>query len=86
MSKPQGPDEIQVLMKEIIVGFKAKLIKPILCENERLYKKIEDLEEKDKAQFQELKEKLQLLEQKIDQSPVLILEAIRNAIEQTGES
>ena len=77
--------DIQLVMKDILVGLKTKFIKPILDENNSLALKFEDLKESEQLHFQELLDKIHDLEQKIDQSPLIILEAIRSAIEQSGE-
>ena len=80
-----NPVDVNLVMKDILVGLKTKFIKPVLEENNRLAIKVEDLKEREQLHFQELLNKLQELEHKIDQSPLIILEAIRNAIEQAGE-
>ena len=79
------PVDVHLVMKDILVGLKAKFVKPVLEENNRLAIKIEDLKEREQLHFQELLDKIRELEQKIEQTPVMILEAIRNAIEQSGE-
>ena len=79
------PVDMHLVMKDILVGLKSKFVKPVLEENNRLAIKIEDLREKEQLHFQQILDKIEELEQKIEQSPVLILEAIRNAIEQAGE-
>ena len=79
------PVDVHPIMKDILVGLKDKFVKPVLEENNRLTIKIEDLKEREQLHFQELLDKIRELEQKIEQAPVKILEAIRNAIEQSGE-
>jgi DNA-binding transcriptional MerR regulator len=73
-------------MKDILVGLKLKFVKPILEDNNRTVSKLEDFKEREELHFQQVLNKINELEKKIDQCPVLILEAIRNAIEQAGEN
>ena len=83
MNNP-NPD-MHLVMMDILVGLKTKFVKPVLEENNRLAIKMDDLKEREQLHFQQILDKLQELEQKIEQSPLLILEAIRSAIEQAGE-
>ncbi|ACV62588.1 hypothetical protein Dtox_1731 [Desulfofarcimen acetoxidans DSM 771] len=79
-------NDMDLVMKDILVGLKLKFVKPILEDNNRTVSKLEDFKEREDLHFQQVLNKINELEKKIDQCPVLILEAIRNAIEQAGEN
>ncbi len=62
-------ETIQELIKEVLAGLKNKMIQPIREENKELASAIASLEEK-----------IAYLEQKIEASPVAMLAALRDAI------
>lgn len=78
-------DEVlQKLMKDIVKGAKAKLVEPVLDENRRLSEILAALGQQEREQFSALQKRLDHLEASIQQIPILILAAIRDAINQAG--
>lgn len=63
-------ETIQELIKEVLTGLKNKLLQPIKDENREMALAI-----------QSLQEKISYLERKIEESPVVMLAALRDAIE-----
>ncbi|MCL6558284.1 MAG: hypothetical protein K6U74_05685 [Firmicutes bacterium] len=79
-----GDELIKQMLKDILVGLKVKLVQPVLEENLKMARKIEALKEQDRDNAAELKERLAELEAKVQQVPLIILAAIRDAINQAG--
>ena len=77
--------EMQGLITDILVGLKGKFVEPVLEENERLLNMLEELKKQDQESTAELKERVALLENKIEEIPLLVLTAIRDAINQASE-
>ncbi len=82
----KGQDnEMQGIITDILVGLKGKFVQPVLDENGRLLNMLEELKRQDQEGMAELKERVALLEQKIEEIPLLVLSAIRDAINQASE-
>lgn len=62
-------EAVQELIREVLTGLKNKMLQPIKDENKELALAI-----------QSLQEKITCLEQKIEESPVVMLAALRDAI------
>lgn len=62
-------ETIQELIKEVLSGLKNRMIQPLREENRALA-----------AAIASLQEKITYLEQKVDESPLLMLAALRDAI------
>lgn len=62
-------DTIQELIKEVLTGLKIKLLEPVQAENREMALAI-----------QSLQEKITCLERKVEASPVVMLAALRDAI------
>ena len=62
-------ETIQELIKEVLTGLKNKLLEPVQEENREMALAI-----------QSLQEKITCLERKIEESPVVMLAALRDAI------
>jgi NifU-like protein involved in Fe-S cluster formation len=82
----RGQDnEMQGIITDILVGLKGKFVQPVLDENGRLLNMLEELKRQDQESMAELKEQVALLEQKIEKIPLLVLSAIRDAINQASK-
>ncbi len=88
MKIEKGGDElIQQILKDILVGLRTKLVQPVLEENLKIAEHLEELKVQDRAGVTELKERLEALENKVQQVPLVILAALRDAIDQVdGEN
>ncbi len=82
----RGQDnEMQGIITDILIGLKSKFVQPVLDENGRLLNMLEELKRQDREGMADLKERVSLLEQKIEEIPLLVLSAIRDAINQATE-
>lgn len=82
----KGQDsEMQAILTDILTGLKGKFVQPVLEENGRLLNMLEDIKKQDREGIDDLKERLARLEQKIEEIPLLVLAAIRDAINQATE-
>ena len=77
-----GDELIQQLLKDILSGLKKKMVQPVLEENKRIAERLEVLKAEDRAIMKELKERLDVLEAKVQQIHLMILAALRDAISQ----
>ncbi|MBF7082197.1 hypothetical protein IT084_04305 [Desulfallas sp. Bu1-1] len=78
-------DDVQQILTEILTGLKTKFIQPVLNENSRLLNTMEELKIQDRAGIEELKDRVSRLEQKVEEIPLLVLTAIRDAVNQASE-
>lgn len=60
------------------------MVQPVLEENKRIAERLEVLKAEDRAIMKELKERLDVLEAKVQQIPLMILAALRDAISQAS--
>jgi len=67
-------EAIQELIKEVLTGLKSKMLEPIIEKNRELALAI-----------QALQDKIGYLEQKIEENPVIMLAALRDAINNAKE-
>lgn len=79
-----GDELIQQMLRDILAGLRAKLVQPVLEENLRIAGRLEELKAQDRAGVAELAERLEALESKVQQVPLVILAALRDAINQAG--
>lgn len=78
-------DEVfQQILTDIMTGLRNKMVQPVLEENRKLANRLEQFQEEDRAAIRELMQRLEVLENKIQQVPLLILAAFRDAINQAG--
>lgn len=78
-------DEVfQQILTDIMTGLRNKMVQPVLEENRKLANRLEQFQEEDRAAIRELMQRLEVLENKIQQVPLLILTAFRDAINQAG--
>lgn len=79
-----GDELIQQMLRDILLGLRTKLVQPVLEENLRIAGRLEELKTQDRAGLEELIERLEALENKVQQVPLAILAALRDAINQAG--
>ena len=78
-------DEILMkLSRDIMRGAKTRLLEPVVAENRKLAEMLQALQKEERDEFTNIKVRLDLLEQSVQQIPILILTAIRDAINQAG--
>lgn len=80
----QSDELFQQILKDIMIGLRKKMIQPVLEENNKLACSLEQFREEDRVTKRELLERLETLENKIQQVPLVILAALRDAINQAG--
>ncbi|AGL02691.1 hypothetical protein [Desulfoscipio gibsoniae] len=78
-------DEMQNILTDILAGLRGKFVQPVLNENGRLLNMLEELKKQDREGIDDLRERVIRLEQKIEEIPLLVLSAIRDAINQATE-
>lgn len=78
-------DEMQKILTDILAGLRGKFVQPVLDENGRLLNLLEELKKQDREGIADLKDRVDRLEQKIEEIPLLVLSAIRDAINQAAE-
>ncbi|HBC94583.1 MAG TPA: hypothetical protein DCZ10_17220 [Pelotomaculum sp.] len=79
-----GDELFQQMLKDIMTGLRKKMVQPVLEENRKLASSLEQFREEDRAAIRELLQRLESLENKIQQVPLVILAALRDAINQAG--
>lgn len=79
-----GEELIQQMLYDILSGLKTKLVQPLWDKNLKIADRLEELKEQDRAGMAELKERLAVLEDKVQQMPLTVLAALRDAINQAG--
>ncbi|SFG78045.1 hypothetical protein SAMN05660649_02693 [Desulfotomaculum arcticum] len=84
MVSAKNNDELQDILSDILVNLKLKFIQPVLNENSRLLALLEDIKVQDRAGIEELKERVNQLEKKVEEIPLLVLSAIRDAVNQAS--
>lgn len=75
---------LQDLMNDIVKGARSKIVDPVVDENKKLGKLLEDLQDSSRKEFESVKERLDGLEAAVRAMPLLLLNAIREAISQAG--
>lgn len=88
MAKNVIPDSqdgvLQGLMSDIVKGVKTKLVEPVIGENRKLGILLEELHNKDQKEFADISARLDRLEAAVRETPLLVLAAIKEAINQAG--
>lgn len=77
-------DEVQTILTDILIGLKEKFVQPVLNENTKLMNLLEEMRKQDQTNIEELKQRVTSLEQKVEEIPLLVLSAIRDAINQAS--
>jgi DnaJ-domain-containing protein 1 len=78
-------EAIQALMKEILVTLREKLLQPFVQEINQLAHAIGELQEQQTAFYRETRELINQLENRVTETPLVTLTALRNAIQQAKE-
>ncbi len=79
-----GDELIQKMLTDILLGLKTRLVKPVLEGNSRIAGRLDELEVQNQARLAELMERLEVLEKEVQKLPLVILAALRDAINQAG--
>lgn len=75
---------VQQILADIFASLKTKFVQPVLEKNLQLTNRLEEFKEQELAGVAELKERLEALENSVQQLPITILAALRDAINQAG--
>ncbi len=79
-----GDELIQKMLEDILAGLKKKMVLPVVEGNLKLADRIEELESQNRSGLVELAGRLETLEDEVRQLPLIILAALRDAINQAG--
>ncbi|MHB8919008.1 MAG: hypothetical protein ACYC4H_13360 [Desulfocucumaceae bacterium] len=80
-----GQDEaLQELMNDIVKGVRVKMVEPVISESRKLAGLLGDLHSKDQQELAEIKARIDRLEEAVRATPVLLLAAIKEAINKAG--
>jgi hypothetical protein len=74
----------QQILTDIMTGLKKKMLQPLLEDNRKLAAKIEQLRAEGQTANKELLLRVEVLESTIQQMPLMLLAALRDAINQVG--
>ncbi|MCL6612027.1 MAG: hypothetical protein K6T66_10870 [Peptococcaceae bacterium] len=83
----QGGDQdgtLQELMTDIVKGVKAKLVEPLISENRKLAGMLGELRQQEQQEFAEIKASIGRLEEAVRETPLLLLAAIKEAVNRAG--
>lgn len=78
-------EAIQALMKEILVALREKLLQPFAQEINQLSRAVGELQEQQTAFYRETRELINQLENRVTETPLVTLTALRDAIQQAKE-
>lgn len=86
MNLPKSNENVskQQLLLEILTGLKEKFFQPLVNENKRLASAINKKSEHEEKILADLIERVEHLERKIEENPITVLSAIRDAINQSN--
>lgn len=86
MNLPKSNENVskQQLLLEILTGLKEKFFQPLVNENKRLASAINKKSEHEEKILADLIERVERLERKIEENPITVLSAIRDAINQSN--
>lgn len=76
---------IQRIMKEILTGLREKLTQPIIGELNRLAATVSELQEQQVTFYRETRELINRLESRVNETPLIMLTALRDAIQQAEQ-
>lgn len=83
--KTPPDDHLGELIKDVLAGFRDKLLVPLINEISRLALAVGEMHEQQAALHRETRELLAQLEKRIAEAPVLTLSALREALHRVGE-
>jgi polyhydroxyalkanoate synthesis regulator phasin len=89
MTRPftQGGDQdeaLQELMNDIVRGVKVKLVEPVISESRKLAGILGENHSQDQKELAEIQSRLDRLEEAVRATPLVLLAAIKEAINQAG--
>ncbi|NLI14134.1 MAG: hypothetical protein GX425_16350 [Peptococcaceae bacterium] len=84
VAEKAGDEVIQKMLTDILLGLKTRLVKPVMEGNTRIAGLLDELEAQNQARLAELLERLEALENEVQKLPLVILAALRDAINQAG--
>jgi hypothetical protein len=79
-----GDELIQKMLGDILLGLKAKMVQPVIDGNAKITSRLEEFEAGNRVRIAEILERLETLESEVQRLPLVILTAIRDAINQAG--
>ncbi len=79
-----GDEFMQKMIGDILLGLKAKMVRPVMDGNAKIDSRLEELAAGNLAQHAEIIKQLEKLEGDVQKLPLVILTAIRDAINQAG--
>lgn len=79
-----GDELVQKMLGDILLGLKAKMVQPVIDGNSKIASRLEELEAGNQVRIAEILERLETLEGEVQKLPLVILTAIRDAINQAG--
>jgi len=79
-----GDELIQKMLGDILLGLKAKMVQPVIDGNAKITSRLEEYEAGNRVRIAEILERLETLESEVQRLPLVILTAIRDAINQAG--
>lgn len=79
-----GDELIQKMLGDILIGLKAKMVQPVIDGNIKIASRLEELEAGNRVRIAEILERLEALEGEVQKLPLVILTAMRDAINQAG--
>lgn len=79
-----GDELIQKMLGDILLGLKAKMVQPVIDGNTKITSRLEEFEAGNRVRIAEILERLETLESEVQRLPLVILTAIRDAINQAG--
>ncbi|MCL6638699.1 MAG: hypothetical protein K6T80_03340 [Firmicutes bacterium] len=84
-------DRVRQMLQDILSGLKTKMVLPVIEENRKLSRQLAEFKGEEQARAAELKnrltellERLNTLEARLQEVPLVVLGAIRDAINQAG--
>ncbi|MFX4261892.1 hypothetical protein ACOBQJ_06795 [Pelotomaculum propionicicum] len=79
-----GDELIQKMLGDILFGLKAKMVQPVIDGNTKITSRLEEFEAGNRVRIAEILDRLETLESEVQKLPLVILTAIRDAINQAG--
>ncbi|MDD4334331.1 MAG: hypothetical protein PHY77_01850 [Desulfotomaculaceae bacterium] len=79
-----GDELIQQMIGDILIGLKAKMVRPVMDGNAKITSRLEEFETGNQIRSAEILKQLERLEGEVQKLPLVILTAIRDAINQAG--
>ena len=83
-AEKNGDELMQKMLGDILLGLKEKMVQPVINGNLKISSRLEELEAGNQARIAEILERLETLESEVQKLPLVILTAIRDAINQAG--